>query len=620
MIIYSKNKAQFLGDVLHGIDDILQAELVRKTRRKASPNEVKSWRNSLSVMANVLQCAGIPDDVGIGLEYTIPATSKRIDLLITGKNERDESSVVVVELKQWESAEATKMDAVVRTTIGGGPRETNHPSYQAWSYVALLEDFNEAVRGTPVRLNPCAFLHNCKSGEAIHAPFYAVHTDRAPAFLKGDAIALQDFIRRHVRRGDDGHALYVIENGRISPSKSLADALSSMLKGNREFVMLDEQKLVFETVLNEARRTPIGFKSVVVVDGGPGTGKSVVAVNLLAALTDARKVVKYVTKNRAPRAVYESKLTGSMTKSRIASLFTGSGSYRDTKSGELDVVLVDEAHRLNEKSGLFQNLGENQVKELIHSARVAVFFLDEDQRIDLKDVGTKDEIRHWATQLGASYREVRLESQFRCNGSDGYLAWVDHTLQIRETANPSLDGINYDFHVCDDADELKALIESKNQERNRARIVAGYCWPWTSKKDPSAFDISIPNTKFRARWNLASDGGLWVMKPESVSEVGCIHTCQGLEMDYVGVILGPDLVVRDGAVVCRPEFRARADKTIHGYKKLLATNPDSGRQRLNAIIKNTYRTLMTRGMKGCFVHSVDAETNTHLRFAGRRAY
>jgi DUF2075 family protein len=262
---------------------------------------------------------------------------------------------------------------------------------------------------------------------------------------------------------------------------------------------------------------------------------------------------------------------------------------------------------------MFQNLGENQIKELINSAKFSVFFIDEDQRVTFKDIGEKEEIRKWAMECGAQVQELALESQFRCNGSDGYLAWVDNVLQIRETANPTLEGIDYEFRVCDSPQELRELVLQRNKINNKARLVAGYCWDWVSRGKSSVMDIVLPEHNFSARWNLAEDGSLWILKPESVSEVGCIHTCQGLELDYIGVILGPDLVARNGVLQAVPEKRARTDASIKGYKAMLKSEPERARRKAAEIIKNTYRTLLTRGQKGCFVFSVDPETNQYLK-------
>ena len=344
-----------------------------------------------------------------------------------------------------------------------------------------------------------------------------------------------------------------------------------------------------------------------------------IAINLLGALIARKRNVRYVSKNAAPRAVYEAKLTGTFTKTRISNLFSGSGAFVNDEADSYDTLIVDEAHRLNEKSGLYRNLGDNQVKELIRSARCTVFFVDDDQRVTLLDIGHTEELRRHARELGAEVTELELSSQFRCNGSDGYLAWLDHTLDIRETANPTLDTAEYDFRVFDNPADLHALIELKNRANNRSRVVAGYCWKWPSKKDAQAWDIELPAFGYRRRWNLDKDGSLWIVTPGSVEQVGCIHTCQGLELDYVGVIIGPDLVYRDGRIVTDATKRASSDQSVKGLKAMLKAEPDSARALADAIVKNTYRTLMTRGMKGCYVYCTDAPLADYLRSRLRTA-
>jgi DUF2075 family protein len=385
-----------------------------------------------------------------------------------------------------------------------------------------------------------------------------------------------------------------------------------MLKGNSEFVMIDDQKIVFEAALALAKHSSKENKNVLIVEGGPGTGKSIVAVNLLVALTKLLLNAQYVTKNSAPRAVYESRLKGSYKKSEISNFFTGSGSFVKTKSNVFDALVVDEAHRLNAKSGIFKNLGENQIKEIINSSKFTVFFLDEDQRVTYHDIGETGEIVEWATKLGAKTHKLKLSSQFRCGGSDGYMAWLDDVLQIKETANADLQDLEYDFRVFDDPAKLRDAIIEKNKECNKARLVAGYCWDWISKNNNALKDITFPKYQFAMRWNLASDGSLWIQAPESVNEVGCIHTCQGLEVDFVGVIVGPDLMVRGGNVITTPSARSKMDKSLHGYIKDRAKNPKSADMKADSIIKNTYRTLMTRGMKGCYVYFTDQETREYF--------
>lgn len=611
MIVYSSSKNEFLNDVMsNDIGNIILETYKRVTGKNTGSSEITSWTNSLGFMERVLTDDSIPGDSGVAIEYHIPQSSKRIDFILTGTDINQRDTVVLIELKQWQKAEMTDKDAIVTTRFKHGEKETAHPSYQAWSYKRLLEDYNETVEEEKIQLFPCAYLHNYEHDNVITNDFYKEYTDKAPIFLKSDALKLREFIKSHVKHGDKSKIMYRIDQGRIRPSKSLADELASMLSGNDAFTMIDEQKVVFETALKLALESSEKNKNVLIVPGGPGTGKSVLAINLLVALTDKKLVAQYITRNSAPREVYEAKLTGSMKKSHITNLFSGSGSFHKTNANLYDALIVDEAHRLNAKSGMFSHLGENQVKEIINTAKFSIFFVDEDQKVTLKDIGDKEEIKKYATEFGATVTEIELESQFRCNGSNGYLAWLDNTFQIRDTANETLDEVDYDFQIFEDPQDLHDAIIEKNKEKNKARMVAGYCWKWISKNNPILKDIQIG--EYKATWNLNEHGQAWIIQPDSVSEVGCIHTCQGLEVDYVGVIIGPDLVVRNGEVITRPTERASTDKSVHGWKAMMKANPEVTKKRLDAIIKNTYRTLMTRGMKGCYAHFTDKETEEYF--------
>ena len=616
MIVYLETAEKFCSDVNDNcIEESIHDAFRTRLGRSVGDSEKRSWRNSMQYMRGVLSDTAIPSDAGVAIEFSIPQTSKRIDFIITGHNAEDHSSAVIVELKQWDDVDATDKNGIVSAFINGGKRETPHPSYQAWSYAAMLQDFNEAVRETPIYLKPCAFLHNCPDHSEIKGDFYKDHLNLAPSFTKGETQALRDFISKHLQKGDKGEAMFVIEKGRIFPSKNLADSLVGLLKGNQEFILVDDQKLVYETALALADRSRNGQKNVLIVRGGPGTGKSVVAINLLVELTKRKHFAQYISKNSAPREVYKAKLTGTLSKSRFDKLFTGSGGYHEVPHNTFDTLIVDEAHRLNEKSGLYANLGENQIKEITEAAKCTIFFIDEDQRIHFKDIGRVDAIQQWARAAGAKVHELELASQFRCNGSDGYLAWLDNTLGVRRTANPTLEDIDYEFCVFDSPQDLREEIFSRNAERNRARMVAGYCWKWVSKNQKNLWDFDFPDSNFQAKWNLSADGSLWILKPNSVSEIGCIHTCQGLEVDYVGVILGPDFLIRDGEIVTDAAKRASSDKSVSGYKKLLKSNPSEAKKRGDEIIKNTYRTLMTRGQRGCFIWSPDPETCEYFKAA-----
>ncbi|MCM3768274.1 DUF2075 domain-containing protein [Neobacillus niacini] len=618
MIVYEATKAEFLEDVLH---DELVNNISKNYNSKIgriNEREVRAWNNSMQYMHRVLMDNEIPKDAGVAIEFKIPYTSKRVDFLISGR-QGNKNSVVIVELKQWQSVEVIRgKEAIVKTVINRGLVETTHPSYQAWSYAALIKDYNENAQNDEINLYPCAYLHNYVDQgkkDTLTDPVYQYYIKQAPVFVKGQATQLRNFIKKYIQYGDNKENLYKIEKGRIRPSKSLQDSLSAMLKGNQEFIMIDDQKVIFEQAVylaREAIRT--NTKQVLVVKGGPGTGKSVLAINLLVELTSQSMVCQYVTKNAAPRNIYATKLKQDFRKGHIDNLFKGSGSYVDAPKDEFDALIVDEAHRLNEKSGMFSHLGENQTKEIINASKFSIFFIDERQRVTLKDAGSIANIQKYAGEFGGNMSIMELESQFRCNGSDGYLAWIDDVLQIRETANVNDIGGQYDFRVYDNPNDLRETITQLNKINNKSRLVAGYCWNWDTqgKSNPNYYDIVLPKFDFKMSWNLGNSD-TWAIDENSINECGCIHTCQGLEFDYVGVIIGDDLRYQNGRVITDHSKRAKTDNSLKGIKKMLKEDPIRAANLADEIIRNTYRTLMTRGQKGCFVYCTDPSLAAYLK-------
>lgn len=617
MLVYDGLKTDFLASCENdSIAMEIEENILSKLGRHTPKSEFRSWENSLNYMYKVLNDDGIPSDAGVAIEFMIPQTSKRVDFMISGYTDDLKPQMVIVELKQWETLEDVKgTDALVETYTGGAKRRVVHPSYQAWSYAQLIRDYNQAVQDRRVNLSPCACLHNYIRHESdpIDAIQYKDYYDEAPAYTKGQLQQLRDFIKRSIHKGDSKKVLYLVELGKIRPSKSLQNAIGSMLKGNREFIMIDEQKVAYEEILRLSLKSQKDYKKrTIIVQGGPGTGKTVIAVNLLAELTKMDQMVQYVSKNSAPRQVYLKKLKGQMKKSSIDNMFKGSGTYTEAGNNVAHTLLVDEAHRLNEKSGMFHNLGENQIKEIIHAAFCSVFFIDESQRVTMEDIGSVAEIEKWAKEEGSEIHYLELQSQFRCNGSDGYLAWLDDVLDIRETANYDLEGIDYDIRICDTPDEMRDLVIERNRISNRARILAGYCWEWLKKEQNNSSYHDIKIGDFEMSWNLGN-GDPFAVSETSINEIGCIHTSQGLEFDYVGVIIGDDIRFENGQVVTDFTRRARTDQSLKGIKKLYKEFPEEALKRADEIIKNTYRTLLTRGMKGCYIYCTDAGMSGYLK-------
>lgn len=622
MLVYEATKLSFIDDVDLGIiADKIRNKYIEVLKRKPSISEYTSWKNSMPYMRGVLSDNKIPDNAGIAIEYNLSPTNCRADFMISGYN-NETSNIIIVELKQWEKAtEVPLMDGIykVNTYTGKGLREVNHPSYQALTYKSLLEDYNEIVQQKNIKIIPCAYLHNYyfEEDDTLISEHYKKYTSEAPLFGHNDVIKFRDFIKSSITQGDDATILHEIATSDIKPSKMLQDSLAQMLKGNKEFNMIDDQKIIYEYAIRTAINTiSSNKKSVMIIKGGPGTGKSVLAINLLIALNTRNLSCFYVTKNSAPRNVYSYKLKGKFTKTYINNLFQSSGNFINTEKDKFDCIIADEAHRLNEKSGRYSNKGENQIKEIINSSKFSIFLIDENQRVTLKDIGREDLIRQFANEMDANISTYELKSQFRCNGSNGYLSWLDRTLEINDTANFDFKGFNYDFRVLDDPNELRKLIETKNKINNKSRIVAGYCWEWPSgdsRKDPNYHEIKMPEKNFEISWNLEG-GEYFAIGSNSVHEAGCIHTVQGLEFDYIGVIIGPDMCYENNHIITDYTKRAKSDYSLRGIKEIAKEQgQDVAYKIADEIIKNTYRTLMTRGMKGCYIYCVDKNLSEYIK-------
>ena len=613
MIVYSNSIKKFNEDVDNRvIASVVKSELAKRNIIDNNPSQFRAWDQSLFYMKDILNHDDINQELYVAIEYQIPTTSKRVDFIISGNDEHQNSNVVIIELKQWESAEKTSREDLVTTFLAGRKRTVTHPSYQAYSYAKTIENYNQFVQENEIKLIPCSYLHNYLEDhrEELEHPQYQEIIQISPIFLKQDNKKLRAFINQYVKHSDQGKALYEIEQGKIRPSKVLQDSLVSMIQGNQEFYMIDEQKVVFSTVkklIEKATRT--NEKHTIIIEGGPGTGKSVIAINLLAAFKALN--VNYVTKNAAPRNVYFHKLRQSKYKlNYIKNLFKGSGAFVDSKANDFDCLIVDEAHRLNQKSGIFMNLGENQIKEIINASKVSVFFIDEDQVVTTKDFGSIEEIKKQATLLNSQIHygeDYKLTSQFRCNGSDGYIAFLDHMLGIRETANYDGFDLDYDIQVFDNPSEMKQALKEKNDMNNKSRMIAGYCYEWVTQKNPHSdqYDIIVDHD-FKAKWNFSTTS-TFAIDEDSFDQVGCIHTTQGLEFDYVGVIIGKDLVYKDEKVITDYTKRAKTDASLKGIKTT------KNYKLADRIIRNTYKTLLSRGQKGCYIYCEDKALSNYLK-------
>lgn len=594
-------------------------------RYQPSPSEVSSWRNSLRAMSEVLQQGDLLG-TSVVVEYQLPLTSRRLDCMVVGRDQARRPRAVIVELKQWDKAEVSDVDGCVETWIGGGVREVLHPSAQVSQYRQYLEDGHFAFSGIDrIGLDACSYLHNATTSatDVLRDERYASYLDLAPMFCGDESFDLVEHLRSRTLRGDDGDLLNRVIEDNYTPSKALMNHVAQVIENDPVYTLLDEQFVAFQSILNRVRQAfHTQSKSVVIVHGGPGTGKSVVAANLVARLSKQHYAVCHATGSKAFTENLKRRVG-----TRAAAVFKYFNNFTHVAEDGLDIVICDEAHRIRKTSNHRFTPKDRrshvpQVEELVRAGRVSVFFIDDMQTVRPGEVGSSDLIRAEAERLGAQLAEYELEAQFRCAGSDGFVNWVDNTLGLRRTANVLWNQGEelFDFQVVDSVKELDTRIRELDREGRTARLVAGYCWPWSKEKAVDGGlveDVVLGN--WRRPWNARPEltrlppdvpkSMFWATDPGGIEQVGCIYTAQGFEFDYVGVIWGADLRYDPVAKDWVGDPAESHDVTVKRARKSFLTN-----------VKHVYRVLLSRGLKGCYVYFVDPDTRRFVESRIEAAY
>lgn len=623
MIIYAETVRDFLEDVdLNRLERRLVDGFERQTG--SVPADRSVWANEYARFSNALRRARVDDDIQVAIEYHVSAAGRsRIDVLLAG-NDGERDSCLVLELKAWSEADVSDIPELVWSPYGGGTL-AQHPCLQARKYKGLILRFNADIRDKGINLQSAAYLFNLtrRRPEPLEDPRYRHIIDESRLFLADDADELSKFIEKHVRHRSRHDVLFLLEKGRIIPAPALVERVARMLDGNEEFDLLDAQNEAFQVIRHAIAGVATAAKrQVFIVHGGPGTGKSVIAVRLLAEVLTSKRLGFFIAPNKAFRDTLVEQLARGSRDYREdgQALFQSSWSFHmaDFMKDRLhEVLIVDEAHRLKDEA--YQYRGSSMVEDMVRAARISVFFLDETQRVQWNDSGSEHRIREAAKKFKAHvHPPFTLTAQFRCGGSDGYLNWLDDVLQIRPTGNfDNWAQDQYDFRVFDNPGGLYRELRSRNIE-NKARLVAGYSWDWPTEgrqrrghaKHVTVDGLSLP-------WNFTGEN--WATAADGIDQVGCVHTCQGVEFDWLGVLIGPDLRFEAGRVIGDPDRRARTDSSLKGWKKALrdarddAAATDAVLAKVQAIIKNTYKVLLSRGRKGCFVWCADAGLREYLR-------
>lgn len=618
MILYSDTSKQFIMDnIQNQISQKLKKRFFNHFGYNPSDGEVRSWQNSLRALSQVIQFENL-DDHGILLEYQLPLTSKRLDCMITGKDDELVDNAIIVELKQWEKCEESFGENEVCTWVGGRNREVLHPSAQVGQYKMYLEDTHTSFydEDYPIKLHACSYLHNYhyEKNDAILENKFDKLISKYPLFSADQVTDLSKFLKTNLCKGKGMDVLRKVQKGDYRPSKKLMDHVGNIIKGNTEYILLDEQKIVYDkvfSIINEGLHHK--EKYVLIIKGGPGTGKSVIALNLMADLLLKGYNAHYATGSKAFTTTLR-KIIGN----RGEVQFKYFNSYMECQDDEVDVLICDESHRIRRSSNnrFTRNRSDKeQIEELINASRVSVFFIDDDQIVRPNEVGSVDYIENAAEAKNCKLWGTELEAQFRCKGSDGFVNWINNTLAIQRTANalwyPKDE--EFDFQIKESPIELENAIKEKIVEGHTGRLTAGFCWKWSrDRNDDNSLIKDVKIGSFHRPWNARADAtrlprdvpkaDVWAYDPNGINQIGCVYTAQGFEFDYVGVIFGNDLIY---------DFDSQqwvGDKS-NSYDTVVKR---SGDQFID-LVKNTYRVLLSRGMKGCYVYFVDKNTENFFK-------
>jgi len=614
MQLYCGTTNQFVEDTLQNrVTGRLEDAFFTHFRYRPSPAEVNSWRNSLGKMCSVIQYAKLEDN-GLVLEYQLPLSSKRLDFMITGRDARGAANALIIELKQWSDAKPSPVEGCVATWVAGAVRDELHPSVQVGQYHQYLEDFNPIFTSGDVALSACSYLHNWNfdsTSEFFH-PRHRSVIARYPLFAGDQTKDLASFMTSRVDRGDGSRVLQDVLQSKYQASKKLMEHVAGVIAGKPEYVLLDEQLVVFETVLALARSgLDSGRRTVLIVRGGPGTGKSVIALNLMSRLLHNGFHAHYATGSRAFTETLRT-----IIGRRGAPQFMYFNSYGEAEANAIDVLICDEAHRLRKLSGdRFRpsRTGKPQVEEILNAAKLAVFLIDDRQVVRPDEIGSSGYIREHAVRLGYEVREHTLEAQFRCAGSDSFVNWIANTLGVERTANAIWEGDErFDFRIFPSPEALEQAIRARAEQGHSSRLAAGFCWRWSKPRPDGTLVEDVEVDGWRRPWNARPEAKrlaagipkaqLWAHDPGGLDQVGCVYTAQGFEFDYVGVIFGRDL-----------RYDLDANAWVGDRKASFDVKVKQGGDRFVDLVKNTYRVLLSRGLKGCYVCFLDRDTERFFR-------
>lgn len=518
-------------------------------------------------------------------------------------------SYVVVELKQWSRAHL--LDGSDDVCVLEGMGERLHPVTQVRHYCHHLIDFVAALADAPQSVSGAAYLHNATDLD-VDSLWHLPEDDHGRLFTGQQRGHFLNHLRSKLSPAPGAEAADVLLGSAVKPSKQLMALAADEVQRRDQFILLDEQQTAYSLVMRAVHESyRANTKEVIIVSGGPGSGKSVIALSLLGELSRQGRTALHATGSSAFTQTLR-RVAGARAP-RVKGMFKYFNQFGDAERNGMDVLICDEAHRIRETSAnrytkAALRTGRPQVAELIDAARVPVFLLDEHQTVRPGEIGSVEEIRDAARAAGLQTRVVELDGQFRCGGSRVYEEWVRRLLGLAPGGPFVWEGDDgFTLITSDGPSAMELRLRQRLDEGYGARMAAGYCWPW-SDPIPGGLRPDVVIGDWRRPWNnkkATSHAGApgtpyWASDAAGFEQVGCVYTAQGFEYDYAGVIIGPDLVWRGDRWVARPEHS-------HDSQVKRGTHEEFDRA-----VRNTYKVLLTRGMRGTAIYSTDPETQAFL--------
>jgi hypothetical protein len=609
MILYDAPIEHFSEDVMQNRIADRAAEKYRTYYgRQPGDSEYRSWAISLAILNNSFIYAGLKDNHMV-VEYELPFASQRIDVLLFGHDVGGKENIVIMELKQWsnDSVKDSVSEGNIIVNYGRFQKEQPHPVLQVQGYYFGLKDFIQIFDETNApELSATVYAHNYSKYKdaTLLSPKYSELVKTFPIFTKEDAIELGRYLKERLQSGK-GQAVYEhFARSPIGPSKKLLDHTSEMINKQQIFNLIDDQIVAYNAIMHKAKQlAKTKKKSVVIVKGGPGTGKSVIALEVMGELLRQGRKVMHATGSAAFTNTLR-KIVGI----RARNLFKFFNSFTASEQNFLDVLVCDEAHRLRESSisrytPREQRTNLPQIDELLRIARLNIFLLDEYQIVRPNEVGSISMIKEAARRFGVDGSEVvefELKTQFRCSGSDAYLQWIDKVLGIRESDIAHFDP-KMEFRIFDSPSKMMEEVRTKNREKNNsARIVAGFCWPWSNPNRDGSLVNDVKVGDFEMPWEQKNQFWKWATDDSGMEQVGTVYTAQGFEFDYIGVIFGKDLIYDGRKWVAIPENSY--DTQVKRKNSDLVNH-----------LKHVYRVLMSRAHRGVFVYFMDKNTEEYFK-------